>query len=107
VKADDNLLDRVTTEVHSGDAVIANTPGSFTTKSPMRVEIDVPALDALTLSGSGNIVVTGVDAKRLAVNLPAAARSRATERRRASTSAVGGSGTVSSPGSSRPPCVRT
>src|SRR6476619_4151206 len=57
VKADDNLLDRVTTEVHSGELVIANTPGSFTTKSPMRVEIDVPALDAVTLSGSGNIVV--------------------------------------------------
>ena len=70
VKADDNLLDRVTTEVHSGTLVIANTPGSFTTKSPMRVEIDVPALDALTLSGSGNIVVSGVDAKRLAVSLP-------------------------------------
>src|SRR4029078_10859328 len=70
VKADDNLLDRVTTEVHSGELVIANTPGSFTTKSPMRVEIDVPALDAVTLSGSGNIVVTGVDAKRLAVHLP-------------------------------------
>ena len=70
VKADDNLLDRVTTEVQSGRLVIANTPGSFTTKSPMRVEIDVPALDALTLSGSGNIVVSGVEAKRLAVSLP-------------------------------------
>ena len=70
VKADDNLLDRVTTEVRSGTLVIANTPGSFTTKSPMGVEIGLPAVDALTLSGSGNIVVTGVEAERLAVHLP-------------------------------------
>ena len=34
VKADANLLDRVTTEVQSGTLVIGNTPGSFTTKSP-------------------------------------------------------------------------
>lgn len=70
VKADDNLLDRVTTEVHSGTLVIANTPGSFTTKSPMSVEAAVPTLDALTLSGSGNIVVTGVDATSFDVSLP-------------------------------------
>jgi hypothetical protein len=70
VRADDNLLDRVTTEVQSGKLVIANTPGSFTTKSPMSVEVDVPTLDALTLSGSGNIVVTGIDADGLEVTLP-------------------------------------
>src|SRR6476619_2232567 len=33
VRADDNLIDRVTTEVQSGNLVIANTPGDFTTKS--------------------------------------------------------------------------
>ena len=70
VKADDNLLDRVTTDVQAGTLVIANTPGSFTTKSPMSVEVGVPALDALTLSGSGNIVLTGVDAGSLEVALP-------------------------------------
>lgn len=70
VKADDNLLDRVTTEVRSGTLVIANTPGSFTTKSPMSVEIGVPSLDTLTLSGSGNIVVGGIDADSLEVSLP-------------------------------------
>jgi hypothetical protein len=70
VRADDNLLDRVTTEVQSGKLVIANPPGSFTTKSPMSVEVDVPTLDAVALSGSGNIVVTGIDAERLEVTLP-------------------------------------
>jgi len=70
VKADDNLLDRVTTEVRSGTLVIDNTQGGFSTKSPMSVEVDVPTLNALTLSGSGNIVVTGVEADSLDVSLP-------------------------------------
>ena len=70
VRADDNLLDRVTTEVQSGKLVIANTPGSLTTKSPMSVEVNVPTLDALTLSGSGNIVVNGIETQSLEVALP-------------------------------------
>ena len=94
VKADDNLLDRVTTEVHSGTLVIANTPGSFTTKGPMRVEVDLPALDALTLSGSGNVVVTGVEAKRLAVNLPGSGTLAGDGTATRLDVTVGGSGTV-------------
>ena len=37
VRADDNLLDRVTTEVQSGKLVVGNTPGSFSTNSPRLV----------------------------------------------------------------------
>jgi hypothetical protein len=70
VRADDNLVDRVTTEVQSRELVVANTPGSLTTKSPMSVEVDVPTLDALTLTGSGNIVVDGIETESLDVTLP-------------------------------------
>ena len=70
VKADDNLIDRVTTEVQSGTLVIGNTPGSFATKSPMSVEVTVPTLNALTLTGSGNIVVDDIEAESLEVDLP-------------------------------------
>ncbi len=70
VHADENLLDRVTTEVESGTLVVANTPGSFSTQSPMRVDVTVPALSALTLSGSGNVVVEGIGAESLTVSLP-------------------------------------
>jgi uncharacterized membrane protein len=69
VHADDNLIDRVTTEVRAGDLVIGNTPGSFTTRSPMSVEVSVPALTALILTGSGNVSVSGIDAQRLTVAL--------------------------------------
>ena len=69
VKADDNLLDRVTTEVESGTLVVGNTPGSLTTKRPMSVDVTVPTLDALTLAGGGNIVVDGIEAESLTVAL--------------------------------------
>jgi hypothetical protein len=69
VKADDNLLNRVTTDVQSGTLVIANTPGSLTATSPMSVEINVPSLSALTLTGSGNISVSGIEAQSLTVTL--------------------------------------
>ena len=42
VKADDNLLSHVTTEVQAGTLVIGNTPGSLETKSPMSVVVTVP-----------------------------------------------------------------
>ena len=70
VRADDNLVDRVTTEVRSGRLVIANTPGSFATKSPMSVEVCVPTLDALLLTGNGNVVVEGLETESLEVTLP-------------------------------------
>ena len=70
VRADDNLLDRVTTAVRSQTLVVGTLAGSFTTRSPMSVEVAVPTLGALTLSGSGNIVVDGVAARALTVRLP-------------------------------------
>ena len=70
VKADDNLVDRVTTEVTSQTLVVGNTPGSFSAESPMIVEVVVPTLDTLTLSGSGNIVIHGIEAESLEVELP-------------------------------------
>ncbi len=69
VRGDDNLLDRVTTDVQRGTLVIGKTSGSFTTNSPMRVVVSVPSLTALTLSGSGNIVVRGINTQDLAVLL--------------------------------------
>jgi hypothetical protein len=70
VHADDNLIRHVTTGVRARTLVIANAPGSFTTRSPMSVDVTVPSLRALRLSGSGVVTVTGIDAPSLAVSLP-------------------------------------
>lgn len=69
VHADSNLLRNVTTHVVAGTLVVGTT-GRFSTRSPMRVEVSVPSLAAVTLSGSGQIFVTGIDAPLLAVSLP-------------------------------------
>ena len=68
VHADSNLISRVTTQVVAGTLVIGNV-GSFTTRTPMSVDVSVPSLTALSLSGSGRISVTGVKAPRLAVTV--------------------------------------
>jgi len=69
VHADSNLIRYVTTRVVAGTLVIG-TSGSFTARSRMSVEITVPSLAAVTLSGSGKIAATGIDAPRLTVTLP-------------------------------------
>ena len=69
VRGDDNLLDRITTNVDNGTLVIGSK-GSFTTKSPMSIDVSVPSLETLTLSGSGVIAARGVQARRLTVTLP-------------------------------------
>lgn len=68
VRADHNLLGRITTVVQAGTLVIGNT-GSFGTKTPMSVDVSVPSLDSITLSGSGIISVEGVETEHLGVTL--------------------------------------
>jgi Putative auto-transporter adhesin, head GIN domain len=58
VHADDNLLRVVATTVRSGELVVADR-GSFRTVSPMLVEVRVPALDSVTLSGTGRLTASG------------------------------------------------
>jgi len=70
VHADDNLLSHVITRVELGNLVVANRSGSFTPKTPMRVDVTVPSLTALTLTGSGVIFATGIESSRFTVALP-------------------------------------
>jgi len=77
VHADTNLLRVVTTHVRAGTLVIGNTPGSFAAKSPMSVEVSVPSLNGLTLSGSGNVAVSGVNTPTMTVTLPGSGNLRA------------------------------
>jgi Putative auto-transporter adhesin, head GIN domain len=68
VRADDNLLRSVTTRVQDGVLVVGTT-GSFAAKAPMSVDIGVPSLEAVTLSGTGRVEVQSVRADRLIVRL--------------------------------------
>jgi hypothetical protein len=94
VKGDENLLGRVTTEVQSGKLVIANTPGNLTASTPMSVEVSVPTLTALTLTGAGNIAVDGIETERLEVSMPGSGNIAGSGAATRLDITVGGSGTV-------------
>jgi hypothetical protein len=68
VYADDNLVRVVTTTVSDGTLLVDDV-GSFTTKVPMRVEITVPTLDSVSLTGTGTIDVAGIDSKTFTAQL--------------------------------------
>ena len=69
INADDNLIDRVTTEVRDGVLVVSER-GSFSTNSPLSVDVTVPTLTAVGLIGSGTINVVGVTARTFTAELP-------------------------------------
>jgi hypothetical protein len=69
VHADRGLLGRVTTVVRAGTLVIGNVPGSMSSESPMNVEISVPRVSALLLTGSGSISARGIRAPTLTVEV--------------------------------------
>jgi putative autotransporter adhesin-like protein len=58
VHADNNLLDNVLTSVTSGVLTVGSR-GNFTTHSQMTVAVTVPSLRAVSLSGTGELTVTG------------------------------------------------
>jgi Putative auto-transporter adhesin, head GIN domain len=68
VRADDNLLDHVTTDVSNGRLTIGEL-GSFTASTPMSVDITVPNLERVALTGTGSVAVEGVRADDFAVEL--------------------------------------
>jgi hypothetical protein len=69
VYGDANLVDQVVTQV-SGNVLAIDETGSFDSITPMRVEITVPSLDAVRLSGSGAMTIDGHDLSFLTVALP-------------------------------------
>jgi hypothetical protein len=61
VTADDNILSNIDTTV-SGDTLSINSKGSYNTRIGVKVNISVPMLEGVSVSGSGDIHVTGLTA---------------------------------------------
>jgi hypothetical protein len=59
VTADDNILPIIKTTVN-GDTLDINSEGSYNTSLGVKVNITVPALDGVSISGSGDIHVKGL-----------------------------------------------
>jgi hypothetical protein len=77
VRADDNLVGRVTTRVRQGVLTVGERSGNMHARTPIRVAVDVPALRVLALSGNGTLRVSGLRARRLGVRLSGAGSIRA------------------------------
>lgn len=69
VHADDNLISRVRTTVRSG-VLVVDTTGGFSTRAPMQVTVVVPRLTSVSLSGSGQMRVDGVESSTFTAGLP-------------------------------------
>ncbi len=71
VEADDNIVPLIETRVSNGKLVISQKPGTnLLTTSGVHVTVTMKSLDALTLSGSGKMDVSGMSGPQLAVDLP-------------------------------------
>jgi hypothetical protein len=68
VHADTNLISHVTTRVVAGTLIIGDT-GNYTSHAPMNVDVSVPSLTALNLSGDGQISIAGISVPQLAVTV--------------------------------------
>jgi len=91
VHGDDNLISHVRTTVRSG-ALVIETTGSFSTRTPMRVSVVVPEVTSVSLSGSGNLIVDGVDSSSFTANLPGSGTMMVAGRTEHLEATLGGSG---------------
>jgi hypothetical protein len=77
VTADDNVLSMVKTEVSNGELQLL-MQGSVTARTPVHVDIVVPALDSLSASSAARIEAAGLTADALSVSVESAATISAT-----------------------------
>lgn len=91
VYADDNVLGHVRTTVRD-DRLVVGTTGSFTSTTPARVEITVPSLNVLNLTGSGVVSAAGIHTASLTVTLSGSGVLRASGRATRLSVTLAGSG---------------
>ncbi|HEV2866419.1 MAG TPA: head GIN domain-containing protein [Allosphingosinicella sp.] len=93
VEADDNLLDRITTEV-DGTILRIGTSGAFRTRMTPVVRVTVRGLERVKLRGSGDAWIRGIDGDRLDLVLQGSGDLHAEGRAGAVTADLYGSGNM-------------
>jgi hypothetical protein len=73
IRGDDNVLRLITTKVADGTLVVSQA-GDFNSHRGVQVDVAIPSLVGVALSGTGNLAVTGVRADRFKVDLSGAGR---------------------------------
>lgn len=67
IKADDNLLPMIRTEVNHGQLIIQSQPGALSTSQPIKLLITLKHLNRLELSGSSTVELSKLQTERLTV----------------------------------------
>lgn len=69
VSGDDNIIDHVLTEVDGSTLEVRMENGSYRMKKPLVVTVYTPSLEALTIRGSGDAFLSGLDENELRLSV--------------------------------------
>ncbi len=95
VTADATTLARLQTEVHDGKLVIDHQRGwSWISGSNVKVQLVTPQLDELTISGAGDVSITGVKGAKLELKLNGAGNLKASGETQDLQANLSGAGSV-------------
>ena len=67
IEGDDNILPLITTDV-SNNVLHLKSSQNYSVAEPIELRISLPNLDALSVSGAGNIEVTGLKGERFVID---------------------------------------
>lgn len=93
VRADDNIVQMITTRVEGGTLVV-DTRGSYRTRNSPRAFVTVPNIDYLGSRGSGNADIAGVANRRIELQLQGSGNIKALGRTEEVKVALRGSGNI-------------
>jgi len=68
VTLDDNLIDMIRTEVVNGELKV-RTEGNYRTSIGLKIEVTVPTLDSVSVSGVGDLTATGISGQSFSVSI--------------------------------------
>ena len=101
ITAGENVIDRLTSDVVDGVLVLGASGPWFGTLGPVTYDLTIPSLEAVTVSGSGDVVVGRLDAGSLALEISGSGEIVAKTLAAETVSAViSGSGTIGLAGKS-------
>lgn len=69
IRCDDNLMKHVRTRVVDGTLELGMERGSYRFQKDLRFEIWVPALNGVSIAGSGDLDISGIDAESFDVSI--------------------------------------
>lgn len=93
LSGEDNILPLIRTEVKNGELVI-DTKDSYRSSKPVKVTIVVPSLSALSIAGSGDSTISGLNEKSLTLSIAGSGSIVASGKATSLSASIAGSGDI-------------